>query len=103
DRLEILGQLDTVNDHATLLPVLDAVDAAEQRRFAAARWPADHDALAAHHLEFNVAQHVKAAKPLVQVDDFDRDLIPGGAHGRRDALARRTTRNQVAIEIIDLN
>ena len=35
DRLEVFGQLDAVDDDAALLPVLDPVDAAEQRRLAA--------------------------------------------------------------------
>ena len=72
-----------------LLPVLDAVDAAQQRRLAAAGRAADDDALAAHDLEVDVAQHVEAAEPLVQADDLDRDLVLGRAHVERDVPVDR--------------
>src|SRR5437870_7363789 len=80
DRLEVLGQLDAVDDHPALLPILDPVDAAQQRRLAAARGPADHDPLPAHDLEAYVAQHMEAAEPLVETRNLDRDLVLGGAH-----------------------
>ena len=47
DLLWIVGQLDAVNDDAALLPVLKPVDAAQQRRLAAAGRAADDDPLAA--------------------------------------------------------
>jgi hypothetical protein len=47
DALEVVGQLDAVDDDLALLVLLEPVDAADQRRLARARRPADHDALAA--------------------------------------------------------
>jgi hypothetical protein len=85
DRLEVLGQLDAVDDHPALLPILDPVDAAQQRRLAAARRTADHDALTAHDLQAHVAQHMEAAEPFIQTHDVDRDLARGRAHLRRRA------------------
>ena len=73
DLLEVVGQLDAVDDDAALLMLLQPVDAADHGRFAGAGRPADHDALAAHHLEIDVAQHVEIAVPLVHADDLDRD------------------------------
>ena len=84
DLLEVLGQFHAVDDDAAALPVLEPVDAAQQRRLAAARRAADHDALAAHDLQVDVAQHVKAAEPLVQADDLDRDLVLRRAHVERE-------------------
>ena len=86
DPLEVVGQLDAIDDQAALLPALDAVDAAQQRRLAAAGGPADHDALAPHDLQAHVAQHVEGAEPLVEADDLDRDLVAGGADIRRPAV-----------------
>ena len=74
DLLGILGQLDAVDDDAAALPVLQPVDAAEQRRLAAAGRAADDDALAARDLQIDVAQHVEFAVPFVQADDFDRHV-----------------------------
>jgi hypothetical protein len=54
------------------------VDAADQRGLAGARRAADHDALAARHLQVDVAQHVEiVAIPLV--DFFEAD--DGFGHG----------------------
>ncbi len=77
DPLEVVGQLDAIDNQAALLPALDAVDAAQERRLAAAGRPADHDALAAHDLQAHVAQHVEGAEPLVEADDLDRDRVAG--------------------------
>jgi len=46
DVLQIRGQKRAVDLNAALLVLLQRVDAADQRRFAGARRPADHDALA---------------------------------------------------------
>jgi hypothetical protein len=88
DLLEILGQLHAIDDDAAALPVLDAVDAAKQRRFAAARRSANDDALAAHDLEIDIAQHVELAEPLVQTADLDGDGVLGRAHVGRDVRPR---------------
>ncbi len=60
-----------------LLVFFQAVDAADHRRFAGAGRAGDDDALAAHDLQVDVAQHVEIAVPLVHVDDFDRDIRGG--------------------------
>src|SRR5262249_30265559 len=88
DRPEILGELRAVDDDAAALPVLDAVDAAQQRRLAAARGAADDDALSAHDLEVDVAQHVEGAEPFVEVDDLDRNLVLRRAHVEHGAPSR---------------
>ena len=74
DVFGIVGQFDAVDDDAAALPVLQPVDAAQQRRFAAAGRAADDDALAARDLQIDVAQHVKFAVPFVQADDLDRHV-----------------------------
>ena len=83
DVLRIVGQFDAVDDDAAALPVLQPVDAAQQRRFAAAGRTADDDALAARHAEIDVAQHVKLAVPFVQADDLDRQFGSDVSSGRR--------------------
>ena len=46
DLLQVVGELDAVDDDLALLVFLEPVDAADQRRLARARRPADDDALA---------------------------------------------------------
>ncbi len=82
DALGIVVELDAVDDDAAALPILQPVDAAQQRRLAAARRPADDDALAARDREIDVAQDVKVAVPFLQAGDFDRRF------GRRRPLPR---------------
>src|SRR4030095_13224197 len=88
DRLEILGELGAIDDDTTALPVLDAVDATKQRRLAAARGTAHDDALSAHDLEIDVAQHVESPEPFVELDDLDRDLVLRRAHVEHGAASR---------------
>src|SRR5215472_3695285 len=88
DRLEILGKLGAVDDDATALPVLDPVDAAKQRRLAAARGTAYDDALSAHDFEVDVAQHMESPEPFVELDDLDRDLVLRRAHVEHGAASR---------------
>src|SRR5262249_27246868 len=88
DALEIFAELGAVDDDASALPVFDAVDTAKKRRLATARRAADDDALATHHLEINLAQHVEATEPFVEADDVDRDLVRRGAHVEAAARAR---------------
>src|SRR4029079_1784900 len=49
------------------------VDAADHGGFSGAGRPADHDTLAAHHLEIDVAQHMEIAVPFIDLREFDRD------------------------------
>src|SRR5262249_1597761 len=88
DGLEILGELRAVADHAAALPIFDAVDAAKQRRLAAARRAADDDALSTRHLEVDLPQHMECAEPFVEVDDLDGNLVRRRAHLERDARVR---------------
>ncbi len=73
DLLDVVGQLDAVDHDAALLVLLEPVDAADHGRFAGARRPADHDALALGDPQVDVAQHVEIAVPLVDADQLDRD------------------------------
>ena len=99
DLLGVVVKLDAVDDDAARLPVLQMVDAAQQRRLAAAGRPADDDALAARHFQIDVAQHVEFAEPLVQGDDLDRDfgarrlvLVGTFVHHRPFTAERRASR-----------
>jgi hypothetical protein len=67
DLLQIVGQLDAVDDDLALLVFFQPVDAADHGRLARTGRPGNDDALAAHHLEVDVAQHVEIAIPLVHV------------------------------------
>ena len=86
DALEVVGQLDAVDDQRAGLMLLQAVDAAEQRRLAGAGRAADHDPLAAHHPQADALQDVERAEPFVDVDNVDGDLV-----GARCAPACRMT------------
>ena len=72
--LRSLVELDAVDDDAALLVLLQPVDAADHRRLAGARRPADHDALALGDAQVDVAQHVEIAVPLVHADHVDGDV-----------------------------
>src|SRR5208283_5216219 len=80
DALGVVRQLDAVDDDAAALPVLQPIDAAQQRRLAPARRAADDDALAAQNFQVDVTQHVEVAVPLVQTNDFDGELLPRSSH-----------------------
>src|SRR6266540_896159 len=88
DGLEILGELSAVDDDPTALPVFDTVDTAKQGRLAAARGPADDDALSTHDLEVDVVQHVELTEPFVKANNLDCNLVRRRAYVARDALAR---------------
>ena len=81
DAAQIIGQLGAVDDDLAGLVLFESVDAADHGRLAGARRPGHNDALALHHLEVDVAQHMKIAIPLVDVDQLDRGL--GGRQGPR--------------------
>ena len=84
DLLEVVGELDAVDDDAALLVLLQPVDAADHRRLAGSGRAADHDALAAHDAQIDVAQHVELAVPFVHADEIDGD---GVAAALRERLA----------------
>jgi hypothetical protein len=80
DLLEIVGEFLAVDDDLALLVLLQPVDAADHGRLARPRRAADDDALAAHHLEVDVLQHVELAVPFVHADDLDGDIGVGHLH-----------------------
>src|ERR1700730_17402789 len=75
DLLEVRGEFDAVDDDLARLMLLESVDAADHRRLAGARRPADQDALAARYVEIDVAEHVKVAVPFVDVGHLDRGEV----------------------------
>jgi hypothetical protein len=78
DRLDVVGQLDALDGELAFLVLLEPVDAADHRRLARSRRPADDDPLALLHLQVDVAQHVELPVPLVDLLEAD------------DVLAHRT-------------
>ena len=82
---QVVGQFHPVHDDVALLVLLQAVDAADHRGFARAGGPANHDALAAAHLQVDVLQDMELAVPLVHGLNFDRQFgmgFFGFRHGR---------------------
>ncbi|MNI07934.1 hypothetical protein D3C73_609540 [compost metagenome] len=77
DLLQIVGKLDIVDEDIARLMFFQPVDATDHRRLAGARRPGNDDALALHHLQIDVAQHVEITIPLVHADDFDCNLGRG--------------------------
>ena len=65
DLLHVIGELDTVDDDTPPLVWFQPVDAPYQGRLAGARWATDHDPLASHHRQVEVAQDVEISEPLV--------------------------------------
>jgi hypothetical protein len=63
-----------VDDDAALLVLLEPVDAADHGRLAGARRAADHDTLAAQDLQVDVAEDMKVAVPLVDLDHLHGDI-----------------------------
>ena len=73
------------DDEPPLLMALQAVDAANQRRLARTRRPADHDSLTARHRQVDVSQCMKSvAIPLVDFGEVDDGFCHrGGCHRER--------------------
>src|SRR5215467_11036869 len=74
DRLDVLdvrGQLDPSDDDLTSLVLFQSVDAADHRRLAGARRPADDDTLSLLDLEIEVPKDVEIAEPFVDVTQLD--------------------------------
>jgi cysteine synthase A len=89
-------EFDAVDDDPAFLKFLQRIDAADQRRFARTRRAANHDAFALCHIEVDVAQHMKVAKPLVQRRDADNRICGHGhfTQPRRCAFSRRSTNSE---------
>jgi hypothetical protein len=85
--LHIVGEFNTVNNEPTLLMFFQAIDAADQRRFARTRRAADHDALALGHREVDVAQHMEiVAVPFVDLVEDDDGFSHGFCGARQCSL-----------------
>ena len=82
DLLEIVGKLDPIDDDPARLMLLETVDAADERRLARPRGPANDDPFAAIDREIDVAQDVEVAIPLVHSGNLDRRFV-----GNRGILA----------------
>ena len=65
DVFQIRGQLDAGDDDAPLLMLLEAVDAADHRRFAGTGRAAHDDLLAPPDDEVDVLQHMEFAVPFM--------------------------------------
>src|SRR6516165_8847542 len=77
DRLDVFDvgvQLDPGNDDLAPLVFLEPVDAANHRRFARARRPADDDPLTLLDCQIDVLENVKFAEPFVDVAQLDDRL-----------------------------
>ena len=74
DVLDVLAELDAVDDDLALLVLFEAIDAADHRRLAGARRPADHDALAAMDGEIDVLEDMEVPVPLVDAGHLDDDV-----------------------------
>jgi hypothetical protein len=81
--LDVVGQLDAIYDDATLLMLLQPVDAANKRRFARPGRAADHDPFLPGYRQVDASKHMKFTKPLVHVHDFN--------HGVSRRLCRRVS------------
>jgi hypothetical protein len=100
DLFQIVGELDAIDDDLTLLMLFQAVDAADHRRLAGTRGPADDDTLTLHHLEVDIPENVVLPVPLVHLLDIDSDIRRGHLHphgvrvkivGTYDVFARHSS------------
>ncbi len=74
DVAHVIGEFDAVDDDRSSVVALETIDAANQCRFARARWPDhDHDLLLAH-LEVDVVECTEVVEVLVHPGDFDDGL-----------------------------
>ena len=80
DLFQVRRQFHAVDKDAPGLMLFQTIDASDHRRFARPGRPANNDTFPAHDLEVDVAQNMKIAVPLVQLDELDRD---GGIELRR--------------------
>src|SRR5262249_29622485 len=72
DLFQIRRQFHAINEDASRLMLFQTVDAADHGGLARSGWSTNDDALTAHDLQIDVAQDVKIAVPLVQIDEFNR-------------------------------
>src|SRR5690606_29611072 len=74
----VVAQFDTIDDDLAFLMFLKPVDAANERRLARTGWADDNDHLTRIDIDRDIAQDVKFAEPLVDVDAADDRLGIGG-------------------------
>ena len=87
------GEVDAVDDDAALLRRLEPVDAADQRRLARARGPADDDPLAGAHRQVDVGQDLEVRRttcraPSMRMIGSAPSCIAHGIAGRSGRLHR---------------
>ena len=74
----VRAHLHPVEDDATLVVMLDLVDAADQRGLSRTRRPAQHDPFAPAHLQVDLVQGTEGSEVLVDALHADDDI---GVHG----------------------
>src|SRR5690606_38446857 len=74
---DVVRQLSSVDDDASLLVLLQSVDAANERGFARSGRTADDDPLAAGDGQVDVMQDMELAVPFVDADELDHRLTRG--------------------------
>ena len=70
---QVRGQFHAINKISPGLMLFQTIDASDHRRFARPGRPANDDTFLAHDLEVDVAQNMKIAVPLVELDEFNRN------------------------------
>ena len=83
DVLQIAGQLVAVDDDFSFLMLLEPIDAADQGGLAGSRGTANDDTLAGVDGQVDVLEHVELTVPLVDADQFDRDVFADDHFFRR--------------------
>src|SRR5205085_11201589 len=92
DVLHIRGQLYAGDEDLAALMLLQPIDAADHRRFARARRPADDDPLAPADVEVDVPEDVEVAVPFVDAAQLDdRRSRSRVGHRRRPLLNSRSS------------
>ena len=78
DVADVAGELDTVDEDAPAVVLLESVDAADHRRLARPRRADDDDDLLAGDVEVDVAQRLERAEELLHADQLDHRLAGRG-------------------------
>ncbi len=89
DVAQIAREFDSVNEDPAALMRLEPVDAADQRRFAGSRRPADDDAFAALDVKVDIAQRMVVAEPLIYADHRDGGILRRRVGGGSVLLGHR--------------
>jgi hypothetical protein len=89
NRAHVGRELNPVYDNLAALMFLEAINAADQCRFARTGRTAHDDSFATPNAQLNVAKHVKLAEPFVNADHFNRDVIRRGELIHNNSPSRR--------------